>query len=227
MSAIRLDPPSRGVAQRLDTVRWQHVTLPNFSQSRGTSGRRTTQGHADPLHGLVAASRLGLGHVVTGRRLRHVTRRSPSTRAIVSNCTTIEGGSPFHRRSPTSQRELAQKQLSLLKTLLSGCGRPHLPTTPEANHGELLPPRTRGGEDPDRHAESGSHRKNFKSTVSNGTMPDGRHWNILRIFRHGHGRKQRKSSMLPPTPVWRGGGGWEKVTTSPPQTGSYPSPKLV
>ena len=52
-----------------------------------------------PLLGLVAASRLGLDHVVTRRRLRQpnelcVTLRSPATRAIVSNCTGDGGARP-------------------------------------------------------------------------------------------------------------------------------------
>ena len=93
--AMKLDPPSRGVASRQAVL--------ELNQSRGTSGRRTTQGHADPLHRLVAASRLNLDHVVTRRRLCQlkapcVTFRSLSSWAIVSNRNSGEG-SRFHRRT--------------------------------------------------------------------------------------------------------------------------------
>ena len=105
LSAIRLDPPSRS-----SLAQASHVRRLEFIQSRGTSGRRTTQGHADPLHGLVAASRLGLDHVVTGRRLRQLKEPiNAGDRVQMHRCW---GRLAFPSTNLASQRKLAQ---------MSGC----------------------------------------------------------------------------------------------------------
>ena len=122
---MKLDPPSRGVASRQvrhsSLAKASHVRVLELNQSRGTSARRTTQGHADPLYGLVAASRLRLDHVVTGRRLCQI--KEP--------CVTLRGLSSW---------AIVPKRNAIRKARFS-LDEPGKPTQARINV-ELLPART-------------------------------------------------------------------------------------
>ena len=116
--------------------RISHVRLPDFIQNRSTSGRRTTQGQADPLHALVAASRLELDHVVTRRWLRQlkelcVTFRSLSTWAFVSNCTEARGQSSHHCPDETRRANASPHKCRAFPAENDGGG---LWKTPHTNH---------------------------------------------------------------------------------------------
>ena len=196
LSAIKLEPPSCGVAsrqaQRLVTVRLQRHRKQECSSSIKVAAQAAAvplKGLADPLHGLVAASRLRLDHVVAGSRLRQlkelcVALRSLSTRAIVSKCNAIGEGSPFRRRTRQANASSHNCRAALLKALAEGCGRPHIPTTVEVNHGELLTPETSGGhEHPDRHdVEVASHRAFQVRAFKQEDVFDRHHW----IHQLGH-----------------------------------------
>ena len=170
---MKLDPPCRGVASRQAQrpVRWanvSHVRVLELDQSRGTSGRRTTQGHADPLRGLVTASRLRLDHVVTGRGC--VNPKSPAS----------PGGAHHRGRSGPNATVLAKARLSkneprqanasshkcrapLLKALVEGSGKLHIPTTAEVNHTR---DKRRSWRMPTALVQKQHHTEMFKSTHS-------------------------------------------------------------
>ena len=146
-------------------------------------------GETDPLHALVAASRLELDHVVTWRWLRQPNRGSASPSGAYQRGRLCPPASKIEARplitAQTKPGEPTQActnaELSLLKTTVEGCGRPHTPATAEVNHGELLPPKTSGGHEPDeRHdAEAASHGDVQVFALKQEDVSDGHHWNIL------------------------------------------------